>query len=349
MDNSTFQSIRELLDKNEQIGILVSKDPNVDAMAAALSLYLFLRDQNKKVSIASPTEPIVEISSLVGVDKVKTNLNGEGGDLVVSFPYKDNEIQKVSYTLENNFLNIIVKAGERGLSFDEKQVQFRRGGSVPTLLFIVSTQRLSDIGSLFDAEALKGTTIVNIDNKANNQGFGDVAFVSTKFSSVSEQMVQLLIFLEANIDLDIAQNLLSGISRATNNFQSPKTSAVAFEMAAYLMKKGAVRPQTEVATSSSFEEPFFQRQGQQGNFPRPNRPQQPIQQNKFPQRPPQNQFQHQSNQSAQHSTQKTSPQQSEQFSGYSQAAKQTRGGKEDEQEAPPDWLTPKVYKSSNLG
>lgn len=347
MDHSTFQSIKDLLDKNEQIGIAVGKDPNIDVMAAALSLYLFLQGQNKKVSIASPKEPIVEVSSLVGIDKVKTNLDREGGDLIVSFPYRDDEIQKVSYTLENNFLNIIVKAAETGLSFDEKQVQFRHGGGIPTLLFIVGTPRLSDLGSLFDAEALKGTTVVNIDNKSHNQGFGDVAFVSAKFSSVSEQMVQLLIFLEANMDVDIAQNLLSGISQATNNFQSPKTSAVAFEMVAYLMKKGAVRSQIETAISSNLDEPFFPRQGQ-GNFPRQNRPQQPVQQNKFPQRPSQNQFQHQQSQPAQPGP-KTPPPQTEQFSGYPQAAKQTRGGKEDEQEAPPDWLTPKVYKSSNLG
>lgn len=357
MDNSTLQTIRDFIGKNDQIGIVVGKDLNLDVMAGALSLYLFLTDQNKKVSIASPTEPIVEVSSLVGIDKVKTNLEGDGGDLVVSFPYKDDEIQKVSYTLENNFLNIIVKAGEAGLSFDEKQVQFKRGGAASTLLFIIGTSKLSDLGHLFNTDELKDTKIINIDNKTHNQGFGDVVFVAPKFSSVSEQMAQLLVFLEANVDVDIAQNLLSGISSATNNFQSPKTSYVAFEMAGYLIKKGAVRPKTDSQVSPNTDETFFPSfktntlsQGQQGTFPKLNRPQQ-QQQNRFHQRPQQNQFQQQPNQPASQPVQRTpsQPQQLGQFTGYPQAAKQTRGGKEDEQEAPPDWLTPKVYKSSNLG
>jgi len=242
MDNSYTQRIQEVLQKNEQIGIVVGKNPTIDDMASGLALYLGLKAAQKNVSIASPTEPIVEVSSLVGINKVSTTLSGEGGDLVVTFPYKDREIEKVSYSLENGYLNIIVKAGEDGLSFTEKDVQYKRGGGgLPTLLFIVGTPRLSDLGGLFNPDALKDTTVVNIDNKADNQGFGDIVVVSPRSSSVSELMANLLEDLALPIDVDIAQNLLLGISFSTDNFQDSKTSATAFEMAAMLMKKGAMR------------------------------------------------------------------------------------------------------------
>jgi len=51
----------------------------MDEMAAALSLYLILKSANKNVSIASPTDPLVEIATLVGIDKVEKTLQDQAG------------------------------------------------------------------------------------------------------------------------------------------------------------------------------------------------------------------------------------------------------------------------------
>lgn len=243
MNNETAQRLKDLIAQNNSIGILVGRNQSMDQMAAALGLYLTLKSLGKTVSVASPSNPLVEISSLVGIDKVKKALEGgEGGDLIVSFPYKEGEIEKVSYTLEGGYLNIIVKPGELGLSFDQRDVEYKHGGgAAPTLVFVIGTQRLSDLGNLFNPEAMKDTTVVNIDNRQDNQGFGDVVLVSNRFSSVSEQVTHLIVTLGYNLDQDSAQNLLSGISAATGNFQKQSTTPVAFEMAAVLMKKGALR------------------------------------------------------------------------------------------------------------
>ena len=241
MDNTTFRQIGEAIEKNSTIGIVTSKNPTLDEMGAALSLYLSLTQAGKSVTVAMPETPLVEVSSLVGIDKVKTSLSGKAGDLVVSFPYREGEIEKVSYTLEEGLLNIVVKAGEKGLSFDENQVLFTRSQGAPNLLFVVGVPRLSDLGKLFDIADLKDTMIINIDNKADNQGFGDIIMVYPMLSSISEQVANLILSLNLKIDMDIAQNLMHGISFATNNFQDPKTSALAFEMAGILMKSGAIR------------------------------------------------------------------------------------------------------------
>src|SRR6185503_20916376 len=136
MDNLALQKVKDALTKSTNIGIVVGSNPSLDQMAAALSLQLSLKKANKKSVVASPTQPIVEIASLVGIDKVQTSIGGESGDLVVSFPYAEGEIEKVSYTLENNFLNIIVKAGENGLSFDQNEVKYIQGTGSVDLLFV---------------------------------------------------------------------------------------------------------------------------------------------------------------------------------------------------------------------
>ncbi len=244
MDNLTFSKIKEAIEKYTNIAVVTRNNPNVDEMGAALSLYLSLRDLGKNVTISSPSQPLVEVSSLVGIDQVKTTLGGEGGDLVVSFPYKEGEIEKVSYTRDDNFLNIVVKAGEKGLGFKETDVKFTRGGSAPELLFVVGSPRVSDLGKLFDTELLKDTIVVNIDNKAENQGYGDILMVSQRLSSICEAVANLIFSLGFKMDLDIAQNLMLGIATSTENFQSDSTSPLAFEMAGILLRQGALRPST---------------------------------------------------------------------------------------------------------
>lgn len=254
MDSLMLEKIKELLEKNETIGIAVGRNPGVDEMASALSLYLALSEAGKKVAVACPTEPIVEISSLVGIDKVKKNFGeNAGGDLTVCFPYKEGEIEKVSYTLEDGKLNILVKAGENGLNFSEKDIIYKRGGKAPGLVIVVGTPRLSDLESVFDPEALKDSKVINIDCKPDNQGFGDIPLIGRNSSSVSELTASFISSLGYKIDVDIAQNLMSGIIDATDNFQSPNTAPLSFEMAGILMKKGAVR---NAKTVSKKEDPL---------------------------------------------------------------------------------------------
>lgn len=261
MDSLSLQKIKDLLDKNNTIGITVGKNPGVDEMGSALALYLSLQKLGKSVSIACETAPIVEISSLVGIDHVKTSFDsGKSGDLIVSFPYKEGEIEKISYTLEDGFLNILVIAGKLGLSFDQKDIRYKRGDATQGVVFTIGTPRLSDLAKLFDLQDLKDTRIINIDNKAENQGYGDIVLVSTNFSSVSEQVASVIFSLGLKMDVDIAQNLLSGINSATDNFQNPNTSPLAFEMAAVLLKKGAVRVRnsvTKTVTENNDRYSFF--------------------------------------------------------------------------------------------
>ncbi|SRR5258708_2388620 len=347
MDNTLVQDIKDLINKNDAIGIAVGKNPTVDEMAASLSLYLSLQSINKKVVIASPTEPIVEVSHLVGIDKVKNNLDNNGGDLIVSFPYRtkengDGEIQKVSYTIDDGFLNIVVKAGESGLTFNDEEVKFRRGGAIPKLLFVIGTARLADLSDLFDPQALKDISVINIDNNQDNQQFGNVVLVSPRLSSLSEQVADLLVLLDLPIDIDIAQNLLSGISVATSNFQKQNTSYLAFEMASVLLKKGASRPvlnRPQVSNDTSRTMTEMTRQVQQPRLD--NRGQQPRVQQQQPMQPP---IQQQPN-SNPFMQQQNVPQRNEQ---PKQVQKQQQ--KDPSRKPPPDWLTPKVYRggSSNI-
>lgn len=330
MDNQTLQKIKDTLVKSNNIGIAVGADPSVDSMAGALSLYLLLKAANKQVSVACPTEPIVELSSLVGINRVQKSLGGDASDLVVSFPYVEGEIEKVSYTLEEGFLNIIVKASEQGLSFDEKDVRYVRGSGAVDLLIVVGTSRLSELEDVFDSQKLRDVRIINIDNKDANQGFGDIVLVSPNFSSVSEQVADLALALGFRMEQDVAQNLLTGITTETKNFQTPNVTPLTFEMMALLMKTGAARRNIETRSPLSvsddeLDQPaprFPSREQQRSDDDRPARQQQQSQRQDDQRR------QDQARQAAQNQN-------------------DDNDAATNDEEPPLDWLTPKVYKGSS--
>lgn len=333
MDNSLIQQIKDSIDKSTSIGVAAPKNPTLDEMAASLGLYLILKNANKNVSIASPNDPLVEVASLVGIDKVQKSLASTGGtgDLTVSFPYTEGDIEKVSYTQENGFLNIIVKAGENGLSFDEKDVTFSRGGGKIDLVLTVGVANLSDLDSVFDTQN-PDTKIINIDNKEENERYGDMNLVSAKLSSLSEGISDLALALGLNIDLDSAQNLLSGIAQATNNFQSPATSSLAFEMAAFLMKKGATREESVsarrgISIDNSNQDQSARRPVRRADYKKFEEDlQKRVQEEQAREQSASNQ-----------------PRRPSQIENKSVDDDEAQNG----EEAPNDWLTPKVYKGSS--
>ena len=368
MDNQTLQQLKDAITKSNSIAVAVGANPSLDTMAAALGLSMLIKEANKTAIVASPTDPIVEISNLVGINKVQKTLgggSGTGGDLVVAFPYLEGEIEKVSYTLENGFLNIIVKAAEQGLSFDEKDVQYTRGGSgggPVELLFVVGAQNLSDLGTLYDAQTMQETKIVNIDNSDRNQGFGDILIVSPEASSVSELIGDIALSLGFKVERDAAQNLMSGLSMATQNFQNPRTSSLAFEVASYLMKRGAARLAPRPQPQEDFASQFLNRPAPQ---PKPQVVQQPqIQQPQVAQQPqvqqrpqamPQPRPQAQPAPVAAPSAQQAPVDRQELLRQQLKEEENLRNGSaqqpqqvaQEDEAAPVDWLTPKVYKGSS--
>lgn len=244
MNESVFTQAKDalynLIRNSSDVGIILGEKQNVDKMAASLSLFLVLKGIDKNVQIISKRLPTVELSNLVGVDKVKNRFEGNIKTLVVSIPYKDGEIEKVSYNTEGDKLNINLFATKNGIqSFNENDIRFIKKGSSPSLIFTFGIDSLAEISDLVDASVTP--SIVNVDNSFTNSLFGDVVLVDPSFSSVSEIIAKLVEDLSLPMDIDISQNLLDGISVATLNFASPQTTIFAFQSAAFLLKNGARR------------------------------------------------------------------------------------------------------------
>ncbi len=250
------------LDQASDLGIFIGSHQNLDTVAASLSLYLSLTQAGKKVQIISKKAPTVEVSNLVGVNKITENFTSSNSSkLVVSLPYIRGEVEKVLFTEYPNSENptninfhLTAAPGKSITPFTNSDVRLIWEGGAPGAIITVGAGSMDELMGVVDAASVK---IVNIDNFSGNSRFGDVVLVDESFSSLSEIVGKVLKDLSLPMDIDVAQNILDGVLFATRNFTKPNTSPLAFEAASNAMYQGAKRKADDA------QPPFDRAQGKQ--------------------------------------------------------------------------------------
>lgn len=241
MNPDDFNELPLLLSSAQNILVLVGQNPTLDNLGGGLALYLALTRVGKKVNIVCPQPPTVDLSNLVGIDKVKTELGGQS--LTLTFPYTEGSIEKVSYNIEENKFNLIIQPREGFEPLSPEDVRFSSSSAEAELIFVLGTSTLTGLGPLYEKgkEILGKSPLVVIDNHPENKHYGKVNLVNPDASSVSEIVATVLKRLGLELDSDTAHNLLTGLEFATTNFSSPSASFEAFETAGACLKAGAKR------------------------------------------------------------------------------------------------------------
>jgi nanoRNase/pAp phosphatase (c-di-AMP/oligoRNAs hydrolase) len=236
-----IQKIKQLLDTSSDVLIATHENPTHDSIGSALALYLGLVSLGKKVTIACPDSMTVELSNYIGVQKIVSTIAKK--NFVISLDYVDGSIEKVSYNIEGNKFNLVIEPRPGFESFNEEKVQYSHSGSGSQLIFTIHTIHLGGLKKLFDddKELYASKPIINIDHHANNAQYGHTNMVDSAVSSTAELVFELLKGIGVVVSADMATNLLNALYHATENFQHPSVGASAFEMAAALVKAGAVR------------------------------------------------------------------------------------------------------------
>jgi len=229
--------IQNLITSSQKILVLLSKNPSFDQVASGLSLYLSLEKAGKQVFVASPDKMVVGFSHLVGLDKVKTELTGN--DLVVTLVTPIENIEKVFTTNEETgSLQIVIRAKPGRPPVKKGDLSFSSQGALPDLIFTIGVRKPEGLGRLYQEkkEMFSQKPVINIDNHPQNTAFGRLNLVDSRAACLSEIIVALLSELGLPVDQDIGSNLVLGLRRATDNFQSQKVSADTFEAATLAMR-----------------------------------------------------------------------------------------------------------------
>lgn len=317
-----LSQIQQAIGSANDILVVTPKNPTTDSLGSALALYLTLPQMGKRVSVVSPEKVTVEVSNLVGIDKVGDTVGSK--NFVISLDYEEGSIEKVSYNIEGDKFNLVIEP-RPGFSFSEEKVNFSKSVGNSDLLIFIDIPNPEDLGSLTEQlrDMASRMPVINIDTHPNNARYGKINIIQPQAASVSEVMLSLFQGLGYAINADTATNLLMGVSSGTDNFSSPRTTPDSFEAAATLLRMGAQKGQQGGKMSGqTFTPPPG---GSYVPQPQPMMPRPRM----IPPRP------------FQHAPQRPQPMQPQMPS----MPQPMQSAPMDEAEAPPDWLKPKIFRS----
>ena len=239
-DQIDLQIVAEVLKNSQEILVAIGKEPSLDQVAAGLGLFLCFKKLGKSVSITCPSLMVVEFSHLVGLDKITTTVGNK--NLVVSFDYVQDSIEKVSYNVEGNKFNLVVQPKKGGKPLDSHNVSYSYAGMEADMVFIIGAESFDDLGEIYTKNQTAFTSAYTVSiNKILQNHFAQTNIVDAASSSLSEIAAWFLEQMGNTASGDSASNLLAGIDQATNRFSAPDIKAGAFIAAGKLMQNGAQR------------------------------------------------------------------------------------------------------------
>jgi len=235
--NSIFQ-LRSVLQQAQSVLIVLAQNADDDTVAAGLALYLALVKMRKPVTIASTSDIRVAQAHLFAVDKITKKLAG-GSNLVISFPYTEGSIEKVTSNIEGNTFNLVIEPRADKLNFREDQIQYSYGKSDFDTVFVLGARDLNALGSVYSdyVRLFNEKNIINIDKKNNNTRFGSINIVEN--APISLIVTTLIRSLRIPLDQDPASNLYTGIMNSIGRVSFEDASPDLLEAVAFLMRSKA--------------------------------------------------------------------------------------------------------------
>lgn len=248
--DSQIGELKNLLPAAKNILIALPAGANIDKLAAGLSLFLILETQGKQASIVCDDTILASHGHLFGVDHIQKNVSStEGGNLTLTLEgvaASDGTVpalEKLDWYAEGNNLNLVFHVLP-GQTFQPAKIVPKYQGSGFNLIFVVGAVNLNSLGSIYsqNPRVFSNTHLVNIDTQSANTSFGQTNVIDPSASSLSEAMVNLISDLGLALDQDSASNLLAGIFDATANLSDPKTTADSFMAVASCLRVGGKKP-----------------------------------------------------------------------------------------------------------
>lgn len=230
-------SFSQLVSSATSVLILLPTKPYFDQVAAGLSLYLSISD-SKNAAISCPSPMTVGFNRLIGVNKIIGEVGNK--NLTIKFAgYDANNIEKVSYDIENGEFKLTVMP-KSGFSAPEKnQIDITYAGASADLVILIGGANTSHFPALEsgDFESAKiahiGTRVLTSDK--------EVMSFAKAGATASELVANLIKQGGMSLDPDVATNLIMGIEEGSSNFASPEVTPETFEIFAHLLRSGGQR------------------------------------------------------------------------------------------------------------
>ena len=241
MSQPDTTQLKNLLNASRSIVILLPRYADYDMFASALAIKIAIESAGKLATVAYSEAITVEFNRLVGIDTVVNNFGGR--NLIITFPGQTEYVDKVSYNLDKGELQLVITPKPSAPDLDPRRLKFISSGSQYDLVITVGANSLEDLGPLYvtNKETLQSVKMLSINHNLPTQNFAPNQIYDPQASSLSEITAFILESTGFPLNIDSASNLLAGLEKATNHFQSSIVSSTTFEAASLLLRRGARR------------------------------------------------------------------------------------------------------------
>lgn len=228
VQSEDFALWANLVRQAKNILILGHEDPSVDILAAALFLESTMSALDKNVQIVAKGDLPEGFGQVT--EKITNKI--EPKKLAISFNWRKNAVEKVSYSLEGEYFNFIISP--RGKKINEGDIKISSRGNEADLIIALGIPSLSQLEG-YERDFVESKTIVNIDNNAENKLFGKLNFVNEESDSVCGIVANLTEKSKIPVKSTAADLLLFGLRMATDNFNKVN-DPITFEAATFCAK-----------------------------------------------------------------------------------------------------------------
>jgi len=152
------------------------------------------------------------------------------------------KLETISYDVKDNTLSIFLTPKEGFIT--KNDLRTAQSTYKYDLIMTVGVSDLESLGPVFfnNTDLFYRTPIVNFDNHAGNENFGQINFTELTATSNCEIIFNTLSKInESLIDKDIATTLLTGMIAQTKSFKTKNVTPYTLNLASKLMNLGADR------------------------------------------------------------------------------------------------------------
>ncbi len=242
MLNETTTAAKQLIENSKNILIVFKKEYHPDSLASALALYLWLKKNNKTVTLVCSDFIIKnQLQFLPHTDQVKNKLSNSQ-KFIISLNLATNKVAELSYEVKDECLEISIlpTAGQ----FDHQDIKTSTTAFSHDLIITLDTQNLDALGKIFinQTDFFYQTPLINFDHSPLNNNFGQVNVLDLCAVATAEIVYNFIQTTDpSGLDEDMATCLLAGIMTKTQIFKSINITPQSLSIASQLIGLGAQR------------------------------------------------------------------------------------------------------------
>lgn len=243
MSLTPLEQFSELVRQSVRPIIFLPAYPDKDTLSSGIALFRLFSKLGKEVTLAGDhlSSHLAELPFLPTPDTVLETLAGTR-DFVLAFNTEYNKILSMRSEQDENSLRIFITP-ERG-SIDPRDFSFIPGQIRYDAAFVLGAPDKEHLGKIYEEnpDLFYEIPVADIDNRSENEHFGQFNLVETTASSVSEILYDAFLIIGKDLmDQEMAETLLTGIIAATESFQKKNTTPKALKTASALIDAGADR------------------------------------------------------------------------------------------------------------